>query len=98
MHCVALAGDQARVVFTRYLCWDALKFHGKQSLFIGFPVDVSEDPGRFLCNYIFYRSLRNCTNVGGSGNHALFIHVPPTEIIPLEDQVLKWPPNHLTIV
>jgi pyroglutamyl-peptidase len=49
----------------------------------GFPVDVSVDPGRFLCNYIYYKSLRNCTDLGKPAYHALFIHVPPITVIPI---------------
>ena len=34
------------------------------------PVYISDDPGRFLCNYIYYTSLQYT-------NKALFIHIPP---------------------
>lgn len=50
------------------ICWKL----GKE----GHDVAISLDPGRYLCNYIFYSSLsklcnENCTS--------LFIHFPPKE-------------------
>jgi len=43
-------------------------------------IRVSDDPGRFLCNYCFYQSLLR-------GYRALFVHVPPFEAIPMERQL-----------
>lgn len=48
----------------------------------GFRVDQSSDPGRFVCNYIFYESLRHCMHAtpenvdGGPCMHSLFVHMP----------------------
>eukprot|EP00762_Andalucia_godoyi_P005076 ANDGO_04020.mRNA.1 Pyrrolidone-carboxylate peptidase len=36
-------------------------------------VHISHDPGRFLCNYVYYRSLQM------SSGRSLFVHIPPTE-------------------
>ncbi len=57
----------------------------QQLLHAGFPVCRSRDPGRFVCNYIYYHSL--CAtqlmahDAGGSEPvpelHSLFVHVPP---------------------
>lgn len=55
----------------------------------GHDVTVSRDPGRYLCNYVYYRSCSdggNCSAVGG-GTSAIFIHVPPFSEIPLDKQV-----------
>ncbi len=43
-------------------------------------VRISDDPGRFLCNYCFYLSLMR-------GYRAVFVHVPPFEAIPMERQL-----------
>lgn len=37
----------------------------------GVPCDLSEDPGRYLCNYAYYRALNL------AGGEALFVHLPP---------------------
>ena len=59
-----------------------------------FPVVLSSDPGRFICNYLYYQSLRSCcpptapSGTPGQASdpedfipeHALFVHVPPLEV------------------
>ena len=48
----------------------------------GFDVKTSDDPGRYLCNYVFYQSqccAPDCPVV--------FIHVPPFSVYPMEQQV-----------
>ena len=47
---------------------------------------LSTDPGRFICNYIFYRSLRNC-NLDVNRTDVVFVHTPPEEICPMETQI-----------
>ena len=44
--------------------------------------DVSEDPGRYICNYMYYKSLVV------SGGRSIFIHVPPYTIMPKHEQEL----------
>ena len=52
---------------------------------------ISTDPGRYLCNYIYYKSLCICENdkklSSGRSCQSIFIHVPAIDIISLEDQV-----------
>ena len=48
----------------------------------GYEVCKSTDPGRFLCNYVYYSTLMRCHN-----SQAIFVHVPPVEVVPLEVQV-----------
>jgi pyroglutamyl-peptidase len=67
---------------------------------------ISIDPGRYVCNYTYFKSLAYCehlntTTVNGDEAcatnldappkknkvHALFLHVPPLEAIPLKEQV-----------
>ena len=43
-------------------------------------VNLSDDAGRFVCNYLYYCSLAN-------GVPCVFVHVPPVERVPLEAQV-----------
>lgn len=52
---------------------------------------LSEDPGRFLCNFLFFKSLHACASraqgvPGGPWQHALFLHVPPESAIDLATQ------------
>lgn len=61
----------------------------------GYPVVISTDPGRYLCNYVFFKSLQYTSDlnhtqakVGSSKHQSLFIHVPPVAVIPLESQCL----------
>lgn len=42
-------------------------------------VEISKDPGRFLCNYIYYKSLL-------ANRFALFVHVPPFSVMEEEKQ------------
>lgn len=68
----------------------------------GFDVVVSEDPGRYCCNYIYYQSLARQEKLrldaaagGGNGGKAssnrskrsIFIHVPPFSVIDKETQI-----------
>ena len=47
---------------------------------------LSTDPGRFICNYIFYKSLRNC-DVDTNRTDVVFVHTPPEEKCPIETQI-----------
>jgi pyroglutamyl-peptidase len=51
---------------------------------------VSDDAGRFLCNWIYYESLRaaaaRATAAPRANAHALFLHVPPFSAVPEETQ------------
>ena len=40
-------------------------------------VELSDDPGRYLCNYIYYCSL---TKLCKANNASLFVHFPPLHI------------------
>jgi len=58
----------------------------------GFNVKSSTDPGRFVCNWIYYISLRwakgASTNQDGSPcEDSLFVHVPPFSEVPREKQM-----------
>ncbi|KAG5177396.1 hypothetical protein JKP88DRAFT_158920, partial [Tribonema minus] len=45
----------------------------------------STDPGRFVCNYVYYKSLAFCS--GAADKRALFIHCPPHTSVGPEDQL-----------
>ena len=47
---------------------------------------TSTNPGRFLCNYVYYRSLLHKRNMSHPPN-ALFIHVPSEQVISIPRQV-----------
>lgn len=55
-------------------------------------VETSEDPGRFLCNYVYYRSLcfgSKRLSMESTGQcQSLFIHVPAVEVVSLKNQVI----------
>lgn len=54
-------------------------------------VKVSSDPGRFLCNYVYYTSLclhKEKVRTEGNICRSLFIHMPAVTVITLEDQIL----------
>lgn len=48
-------------------------------------VEVSDDAGRFVCNYIYYQSLNFCKNV--SGTQSVFIHIPSHQTISIQEQI-----------
>lgn len=52
----------------------------------GYDVTLSSDPGRFLCNYVYYNSLELQSNQNLAKN-SVFIHFPNLEKIPLDNQV-----------
>lgn len=41
-----------------------------------FVSQLSNDPGRYLCNYIYFRSVFDISEKV-EGNHSLFVHFPP---------------------
>uniref|UniRef100_A0A0G4GGZ7 Pyroglutamyl-peptidase I n=1 Tax=Chromera velia CCMP2878 TaxID=1169474 RepID=A0A0G4GGZ7_9ALVE len=57
----------------------------------GFPCEVSEDAGRFVCNYIYFQSLREAEKCKAACpdtcTAVLFVHVPLLETIPFERQL-----------
>lgn len=59
---------------------------GSQFAFNGEPiVGLSTDPGRFLCNYLYYISL--CETSKYPNCHSLFVHVPSFDTIPKTNQL-----------
>jgi len=52
----------------------------------GFDVAISEDPGRYCCNYVYYQSLRRQAEQNSRTMHSIFIHVPPFTAIDQETQ------------
>jgi pyroglutamyl-peptidase len=57
-------------------------------LSISFPAiesKVSTDPGRFVCNYLYYTSLSKLQ--GRLAEASLFLHIPPFDKIPKEIQL-----------
>ncbi len=66
------------------LC-SAVQLAGQQ----GHNVAVSRDAGRFVCNFTYYLSLlhsQTARQLRGAPLHALFVHVPPTTVAPLDQQ------------
>ena len=52
----------------------------------GLPFVVSTDPGRFICNYIYYTSLQNLSRTGCT-RKSVFVHIPPFDKIDRETQL-----------
>lgn len=50
----------------------------------GYDVTISDNAGRFVCNYVYYHSLRLAEQRGG---RSLFVHVPPFSRIDEETQM-----------
>lgn len=50
----------------------------------GYDVTLSNDAGRFVCNYVYYHSLRLAEQ---RGSRSLFVHVPPFSRIDEETQM-----------
>ncbi|DBA00340.1 TPA: hypothetical protein N0F65_000525 [Lagenidium giganteum] len=54
------------------------------------PAVISTDPGRYICNYVYFDSLKWANEqlkAGKPQHHALFLHVPQFSVIPFEAQV-----------
>ena len=49
----------------------------------GYQAKVSQDAGRYVCNYTYWHSLNACRT--NPLHHALFIHVPDTNVMPVSD-------------
>jgi len=49
-----------------------------------YEVVISTDPGRFICNWIYYQSLHFSQL---NETKSLFIHVPDFSVIPFETQL-----------
>ena len=49
-----------------------------------YDVMISDDAGRFVCNYVYYQSLRFAEK---NGNKSLFVHVPLFSRIDEETQM-----------
>jgi len=49
------------------------------------PIMISTDPGRFVCNYTYYCSLRNSKEM--KHVYPIFVHVPPFSKVPQEEQL-----------
>ncbi|KAM7250638.1 hypothetical protein ACFE04_022521 [Oxalis oulophora] len=77
-----------------FLCPDELGWQPETSFSVeaihkfltkkGHDVTISEDAGRFVCNYVYYQSLRSAEH---KGNKSLFVHVPPFSRINEETQL-----------
>jgi len=49
-------------------------------------VQLSQDPGRYLCNYVYYQALSHHKSQK-KPMLSVFVHVPPFEVIPQDVQV-----------
>ena len=67
-------------------------------------VRLSSDPGRFLCDFIYFASLAEAARAEGKGTPVLFMHVPPAghphsvgEMRDAAVRVVRWVcENHLS--
>ncbi|KAJ0525095.1 putative pyroglutamyl-peptidase I [Helianthus annuus] len=51
---------------------------------MGYDVVISDDAGRFVCNYVYYHSLRFAEQ---NGIKSLFVHVPLFQTIDKDTQM-----------
>lgn len=48
---------------------------------------LSQDAGRYVCNYCYYQSLRRCGQRRASlAVHCVFVHLPPFALLPQQRQ------------
>ncbi|EQC41652.1 hypothetical protein SDRG_01610 [Saprolegnia diclina VS20] len=52
---------------------------------LGPHTNVSTDPGRYICNYVYYKSL--AVTHAKANQHALFVHVPEFTVVSEADQL-----------
>jgi pyroglutamyl-peptidase len=50
----------------------------------GYDVEESYDPGRFVCNWLYYHSLQRNKQ---DGSYSIFIHVPSFDEKPIDEQL-----------
>lgn len=50
------------------------------------PTVISDDPGRFVCNYLYFSALA-ASAAAGIEARVLFLHVPPAECASVEEQL-----------
>jgi len=70
--CVPGGGDEIHTSIDLGTVMAAVNIQSKE-MELGVEVVLSEDAGRYLCDFVYYKSL-NC-----SGGKSLFIHVPPVD-------------------
>lgn len=73
-------GQISRTRQTSFSTEAILKFLKKK----GYDVTISDNAGRFVCNYVYYHSLRLAEQ---RGCRSLFVHVPPFSRIDEETQM-----------
>lgn len=78
---VAEDGEITRIRETAFSVDAILEFLKKIK---GCDAIISDDAGRFVCNYVYYHSLRFAEN---KGHKSLFVHVPPFSRINEESQM-----------
>lgn len=71
--------------------WVESAVHGAERLAAkGHRVCESGDAGRYVCNYLYFNSLRQVQAARASSPdrdwHALFVHMPPTTACPMSEQ------------
>ncbi|OQS00014.1 peptidase C15, pyroglutamyl peptidase I [Thraustotheca clavata] len=52
---------------------------------LGVNTKISTDPGRYICNYVYYKSLTMTSK--HDNQHALFVHVPMFEVLGQDEQL-----------
>ncbi|KAF0697773.1 Aste57867_11566 [Aphanomyces stellatus] len=53
----------------------------------GCKMSISNDPGRYICNYTYFLSLVHAKKHAAKNQHALFVHFPSFNTMPKEDQL-----------
>ncbi|OQR91109.1 hypothetical protein ACHHYP_04975 [Achlya hypogyna] len=53
---------------------------------VGLGCTTSTDPGHYVCNYTYFHSLVHTKS--HANQFVLFVHVPPFEVLPMEDQLV----------
>ena len=64
----------------------------------GFPVSLSRDAGRYLCNYAYWQALDRGCGPGGSRPLVQFVHIPPVTVRPRPRRPGRRPPSFDALV
>ena len=55
----------------------------------GLPAVTGADAGRYVCNFTYYASLMACRRCVDNESYALFIHIPPEDVLSVDESAAR---------